>query len=59
LLKASAWAVPQLSIDAVCFETPRIVREEWRKMGVDISDEQWNRYLDEVYSKIHAVLMTI
>jgi choline dehydrogenase-like flavoprotein len=40
--------------DAVCFKTPQIVREEWRKMGVDISDEQWNNSLDEVWSKIHA-----
>lgn len=24
--------------DAVCFKTPQIVREQWRKMGVNISD---------------------
>src|ERR671915_765632 len=33
--------------DAVCFKTPQIVREKWRKMGVDISDEKWNKSLDE------------
>jgi choline dehydrogenase-like flavoprotein len=40
--------------DAVCFKTPLIVREQWRTMGVDISDEQWNKSLDEVWKTIHV-----
>jgi choline dehydrogenase-like flavoprotein len=40
--------------DAVCFKTPLIVREQWRKMGVDISDQKWNEALEEVWNKIHV-----
>jgi choline dehydrogenase-like flavoprotein len=40
--------------DAVCFKTPQIVREQWRKMGVNISDQQWNEALEEVWNTIHA-----
>ncbi len=36
--------------DAVCFKTPPIVREQWRQMGVDISDVEWENALDEVWS---------
>ncbi|MGH9922829.1 MAG: FAD-dependent oxidoreductase, partial [Nitrososphaerales archaeon] len=40
--------------DAVCFKTPQIVREQWRKMGVNISDQQWDRAIDEVWKEIHV-----
>ena len=33
---------------------PQIVREQWRKMGVNISDQQWNEALEEVWNTIHA-----
>ncbi len=39
--------------DAVCFETPDIVREQWREMGVDISDEEWDDATKEVSDAIH------
>ncbi|HEY6404489.1 MAG TPA: GMC family oxidoreductase, partial [Nitrososphaeraceae archaeon] len=29
-------------------------REQWRKMGVNISDQQWNDALEEVWNNIHA-----
>ena len=28
--------------DAVCLRTPQIIREQWRAMGVNISDQQWD-----------------
>ena len=40
--------------DAVCFKTPQIIREQWRKMGVNISDQLWNDALEEVWNRIHA-----
>lgn len=40
--------------DAVCFKTPEIVREQWRAMGVDISDKQWDKAIDEVWNRIHV-----
>lgn len=44
--------------DAVCFRTPLIVRNQWRQMGVDISDEQWDKAIDEVWSEIHVNKVT-
>jgi ferredoxin-like protein FixX len=40
--------------DAVCIKTPQIVKERWRKMGVNISDQQWNVALENVWNRIHA-----
>ncbi len=40
--------------DAVCFKTPQIVREQWRKMGVKISDQQWDEAIDQVWKEIHV-----
>jgi choline dehydrogenase-like flavoprotein len=34
--------------DAVCFDTPDIVRNQWREMGVDISDKEWDDATKEV-----------
>lgn len=28
--------------DAVCFDTPQRVRDEWKKMGVDFTDDEWS-----------------
>ncbi len=39
--------------DAVCFETPDIVRKQWRAMGVDISDKEWDEATKEVSDAIH------
>src|SRR6476469_999625 len=40
--------------DAVCFKTPEVVRQEWRAMGVNISDKQWDKAIDEVWNAIHV-----
>ncbi len=40
--------------DAVCFKTPQIVKDQWRDMGVDISDEKWEKATDEVWSNINV-----
>ena len=40
--------------DAVCFKTPPIVREQWRNMGVDISEEKWDSAIDEVWDNINV-----
>ena len=40
--------------DAVCFKTPHLVREQWRAMGVNISDQQWDKAIDEVWNVIHV-----
>ncbi len=40
--------------DAVCFKTPDLVREQWRSMGVNISDQQWDKAIDEVWNAIHV-----
>lgn len=40
--------------DAVCFKTPQIVREQWRTMGVSISDERWEKAIDEVWNGIYV-----
>lgn len=40
--------------DAVCFKTPPIVREQWRKMGVSISDQQWDTAIDEVWKSVNV-----
>ncbi len=40
--------------DAVCFKTPETVREQWRGMGVNISDQQWDKALDEVWREINV-----
>ncbi|HTH21145.1 MAG TPA: GMC family oxidoreductase, partial [Nitrososphaeraceae archaeon] len=40
--------------DAVCFKTPDLVREQWRAMGVNISDQRWDKAIDEVWNAIHV-----
>ena len=39
--------------DAVCFPIPDIVRRQWRSMGVDISDVEWDKAISEVSVEIH------
>lgn len=39
--------------DAVCFPLPDVVRREWRGMGVDISDDEWDEANSEVSGEIH------
>ena len=40
--------------DAVCLKTPEIVRKQWRSMGINISDQQWDKATDEVWNTIHV-----
>lgn len=34
--------------DAVCFDTPTRVRQEWKQLGVNFSDEEWSYHLNRV-----------
>jgi choline dehydrogenase-like flavoprotein len=40
--------------DAVCFPIPEVVRRQWRAMGVDISNKEWDAALAEVSDEIHV-----
>lgn len=40
--------------DAVCFKTPKIVRQQWRDLGVNISDTKWCSAIDEVWDMINV-----
>jgi choline dehydrogenase-like flavoprotein len=44
--------------DAVCFRIPRIVIKQWQKMGVSISEEEWNAANDEVSKRINITKVT-
>ncbi|MCK5387036.1 MAG: GMC family oxidoreductase [Gammaproteobacteria bacterium] len=41
--------------DAICFPIPDVVRKQWRAMGVNISDAEWDRATKEVEQNIHAI----
>lgn len=40
--------------DAVCFDMPKKVREEWREVGVDFTDAEWEYHTDRVNSTLHV-----
>jgi choline dehydrogenase-like flavoprotein len=40
--------------DAVCFDTPPRVREEWKAIGVNFSEEEWSYHLNRVNSILHV-----
>jgi choline dehydrogenase-like flavoprotein len=40
--------------DAVCFDTPPRVREEWKKLGVNFTDDEWSYHLDRVNSTLRV-----
>ena len=40
--------------DAVCFDTPPRVREEWKAMGVNFNDEEWLYHLNRVNTILHV-----
>ncbi len=41
--------------DAVCFDTPPSVREEWsNKYGVDFSNDEWTNHLKRVNETLHV-----
>jgi len=40
--------------DAVCFDTPTRIREEWSKFGVNFTDAEWSYHLNRVNSTLHV-----
>src|SRR6476619_6039950 len=44
--------------DAVCFDTPPRVREEWSKLGVNFTDDEWSYHLQRVNSILHVTKVT-
>jgi choline dehydrogenase-like flavoprotein len=40
--------------DAVCFSIPEIVAEQWNKLGVRISRQEWGDAIKEVSDQIHV-----
>jgi choline dehydrogenase-like flavoprotein len=40
--------------DAVCFDTPPRVREEWKRLGVDFTDDEWSYHLKRVNTILHV-----
>lgn len=44
--------------DAVCFNTPGPVMEEWRNLGVDFSNDEWSSHLQRVNNILHVTEVT-
>ena len=44
--------------DAVCFDTPLRVRQQWSKLGVNFSDDEWSHHLQRVNSILHVTKVT-
>src|SRR6476469_79719 len=40
--------------DAVCFDTPPRVRQEWRAAGVNFDDNEWTFHLKKVNDILHV-----
>jgi choline dehydrogenase-like flavoprotein len=40
--------------DAVCFDMPKKVRKEWKEMGVDFTDTEWDHHTDRVNTTLHV-----
>src|SRR2546425_158343 len=40
--------------DAVCFDTPTKVRDEWKKLGVNFSNQEWSDNFQRVNSFLHV-----
>ena len=40
--------------DAVCFDTPPRIREEWSRLGVNFSDDEWSYHLRRVNSILNV-----
>jgi choline dehydrogenase-like flavoprotein len=45
--------------DAVCFDTPPLIKQQWRDLGVNIDDEKWKGAIDEVRDRISVTRLTI
>ena len=44
--------------DAVCFRIPDLVIGQWKKMGVSITNAEWNKANNEVEKRIHVTEVT-
>jgi choline dehydrogenase-like flavoprotein len=44
--------------DAVCFRIPNLVIDQWNKIGVSISKDEWDEANDEVSKRIHVTEVT-
>lgn len=44
--------------DAVCFDTPLRVQEEWRNLGVDFAEKEWSYHLNRVNNILHVSEVT-
>jgi choline dehydrogenase-like flavoprotein len=40
--------------DAVCFDTPPRVREEWNRLGINFTDDEWLYHLQKVNTILHV-----
>lgn len=40
--------------DAVCFDTPMPIREEWNTLGANFTDTEWANHLDRVNGILHV-----
>lgn len=40
--------------DAICIPIPSVVRRQWRDLGVEIQDEEWDQATTEVSKEIHV-----
>lgn len=40
--------------DAVCFDTPQKIRDEWRRLGVDFTDKEWSDNFSKVNGNLHV-----
>src|SRR5918996_1967176 len=40
--------------DAVCFDMPKKVRDEWKKMGVNFTESEWDYHTDRVNTTLHV-----
>ena len=44
--------------DAVCFDTPIRVQEEWKSLGVDFGEKEWSSHLNRVNNILHVSEVT-
>ena len=44
--------------DAVCFDIPKRVKEEWTNLGVNFTDEEWTTHTQKVRNILHVAEVT-
>lgn len=44
--------------DAVCFDIPTRVKEEWKDLGVNFEEQEWSSHLDRVKNILHVSEVT-